>query len=308
MAGKVSLGRVAIAASLVAAIVVACYGATESMVAIATDVDCATARANGIEIRTAATNAELRNALSVATSNVCNPAGSINDLGTIVLVPSNDAKSVVVQVTLGVRHTARECSADPTLKGCIVARRQVSYVTHQSLRIPIFLAQSCADTQCPENQTCVKGQCVASDVSTVCVDGVCALDDARAPGPSSSSSSGAVGGDADLSDGSSGGSSGSSGSSSGGDGGDASTCPPRPTTLPPNCAACPTTSMTQECCAKANGFLGCLPKGQCVMEGVLVEEAQCTADCQCAPGTSCAVNLVEGCPGIKICGSCYAAI
>lgn len=308
MAGKVSLGRVAIAASLVAAIVVACYGATESMVAIATDVDCATARANGIEIRTAATNAELRNALSVATSNVCNPAGSINDLGTIVLVPSNDAKSVVVQVTLGVRHTARECSADPTLKGCIVARRQVSYVTHQSLRIPIFLAQSCADTQCPENQTCVKGQCVASDVSTVCVDGVCALDDAPpTTSSSSSSSSSSSGSDADALD-SGGSSGGSSGSSGGADGGDASTCPPRPTGLPSSCAACPSSSASQECCAKTGNFLGCVPKGQCANDGVLVQDAQCTATCQCPAGIVCAVNYTEGCPGLKICGSCYPAI
>jgi hypothetical protein len=94
--------------------------------------------------------------------------------GDLVIVPSAGANSTVaIEVALGVSQPTSTC-VDPNVtnkSGCIISTRQLQYVPHHDLVLPILLDSACIGKQCNAGQTCVAGQCVG-DV-TECDGGSC---------------------------------------------------------------------------------------------------------------------------------------
>jgi hypothetical protein len=95
------------------------------------------------------------------------------DIGDLVFVPSSRDSKFSFRV-----EGALEGGTCPSSK-CIVARRQVGYVSHTPLTLPVELEAACTDHPCAEGLTCVKGQCVPDDVD--CAAGSCTLPEAGVP-------------------------------------------------------------------------------------------------------------------------------
>ncbi|MBX3200671.1 MAG: hypothetical protein KF894_21215 [Labilithrix sp.] len=288
------VARGALVCALAGGVVWACYGPTELVVTLSTDVDCATVQVNGVSIRTAASADELALAPLATESNACEGrVGGGADLGSIVLIPGG-ADDVVVQVALGVDRPTSECEPPDRIDGCIIARRRVGYVRHRSLRVPIELDRACLGTRCAANETCVRGACTSATVDT-CSGDDCALEgdaSARPPLPLDGSLRDALAPDGD-------------GKPAPPDAGlrDAGAlCPPRPE--PPDCGGCPA---GQECCITpiGAGGLQCVPAGTCGAVGVEPSRA-CLVACHCeAPIAECAAGPANGshqCPR-RVCGA-----
>jgi hypothetical protein len=151
-----------------------CREATEFEIDLSTDITC-TSSVRDTAIFTAPNALLLAGRSPSATTATCpNDHGS---LGSIVLLPSsgNDAPFIVT-VIVGVSTDPTTCAprADgtaPDVSGCIIARRQLSFVPHRSLHLPIRLTQSCLGIACAIDETCADGRCVPSHVQ--CSDDGC---------------------------------------------------------------------------------------------------------------------------------------
>ncbi|MBX3216423.1 MAG: hypothetical protein KF850_30580 [Labilithrix sp.] len=285
--------RSAIACALAGVVVWACYGPTELVVTITSDVECATVRTNGASIRTAA-NADALALAPVATeSHGCEAASGSADLGSLVLIPSG-SDDVAVQVSLGVERPTSECQYPDRVEGCIIARRRISYVRHRSLRVPIALERACLGTRCAADETCVAGACVSA-VLDACSGDDCALEgdaSARPPLPLDGSLRDALAPDGD----------GKPALPDAGLRDAAPPCPLRPE--PPDCGGCPA---GQECCITPveAGGLRCVPAGTCGAVGVEPSRA-CLLACHCqAPTAACGAGPANGshrCP-VRVCGA-----
>ncbi len=127
------------------------------------------------------------------TTAACSSDGTI---GTIVLYPQDGARdaSAIAVGALGSR-TAQECLAFAQGKDtgpptdCIIARRRVTFVEGQDLRIPILLDNACAGVLCPEDQTCERATDAQGNVTTRCVSAVVECSDDGSCQPSSVASS-----------------------------------------------------------------------------------------------------------------------
>lgn len=92
-----------------------------------------------------------------------------NDIGTLVITPSDGERAaVVIVVGYGVDPTT---CRPPKYKGCIVARRRFAFAKHRRLVMPITIDPDCADVPCDAFSTCNKGQCYDSE--TDCSNGGC---------------------------------------------------------------------------------------------------------------------------------------
>jgi hypothetical protein len=151
-----------------------CRAPTAITLELTTDVPCSTFPASGAEILVGSAQPALEAPAAVAT--ICRDKG---DLGTLVLVPSGDRRArVVIETRLPLGGGA--CVEG---KGCIVARRAISYAPSVPLRLPIRLRTSCANVACDSTSTCIDGACRSFEVALDrCTNGVCD-EDAVGPGP-----------------------------------------------------------------------------------------------------------------------------
>lgn len=93
--------------------------------------------------------------------------GADGQVGTITVVPANgDEAPVYVRVVMGIGRDPDGCRLDATQKeGCIVARRKLSFLSGQSLAVPIRLHLACNGVLCTADSTCNSlGSCVSSSV------------------------------------------------------------------------------------------------------------------------------------------------
>src|SRR5580700_5484378 len=58
-------------------------------------------------------------------------------------------------------------------QGCIVARRQVSFIPHTPLALPIEMTLDCLNVPCTANQTCIHAQCVTANTMCTTGTGMC---------------------------------------------------------------------------------------------------------------------------------------
>ncbi len=170
----------------------ACRDPTEVTLNISTDVDCNTilgqagdaGTATGVKIVVGANGSELdmRSTEPVAqTSNQCTPglpgAHVENAIGTFVIVPdqgNGSNQSFAVMVVVGVETAAQDCTFANSYKGCIVARRELSFVPHTALTLPIAVDRDCLNVTCVgSDQTCFLKHCQSAN--TKCASGDCFL-------------------------------------------------------------------------------------------------------------------------------------
>jgi hypothetical protein len=103
-----------------------------------------------------------------ATTDACNE--NTKAIGTLVLTPTDAGHaSVVVIVAYGGASTP-SCKP-PLYKGCVVARRQVTFTSHAGLHMPITIDPNCKDVPCDAFSTCRSGACFSS--SAACDGDVC---------------------------------------------------------------------------------------------------------------------------------------
>lgn len=160
--------------------IAACYGPTELVTQITTDVGCDTVRSRGIAIRTAGGTDGLATAEPATESTRCEARNNVGDLGTLTFIPSGDTDEIAVEVLIGVDRPTKECRPPLDVRGCIVARRRLSFVRHQSLRVRIDLNRSCVGVLCAADQTCDRSGCVSAIVPG-CPDGDCTVGTTNSP-------------------------------------------------------------------------------------------------------------------------------
>lgn len=110
---------------------------------------------------------------TTTTSEVCTEGGTI---GTLVIVPSGeDNDEIAFEVTTGIGVDPSTC-ANGSNRTCIVARRDLHFLPHETIRVTVPMKQICAGVSCEPDSTCYAGACVSATIDQSCVDGVCGED------------------------------------------------------------------------------------------------------------------------------------
>jgi len=165
----------------------ACQTPTSVTFALRTDIDCATTKPP----RTLAHvlfgnggNLESKDSLEQPSSTkecVTAAAGKLEAIGTVVALPSDDESAKLAMIAvLGVDRATGSCGITPDDEGdiwggCIVARRQLSFIEGEALTVDVPLYFDCVGVPCDQVSTCVPGRgCVSSEVdSTECIEASC---------------------------------------------------------------------------------------------------------------------------------------
>lgn len=82
-------------------------------------------------------------------------------VGSLVVVPGGDRDGrLFATIAMGVTRPAEECRGANT-DGCIVARRQLSFIKRTPLTVPVVLRAACIGVPCDQSSTCnALGECV----------------------------------------------------------------------------------------------------------------------------------------------------
>ncbi len=136
-----------------------CRSPTDVMVRVFTNAPCASL---DVSLRLSAAGAT-GGAENGGQKGCRDPSAVPADVGTIVLVPGASDEPMTIRVMAGIGRSAQSC-VDSFGKGCIAARRSLSYVKHTSLDLPILLDTQCDGLACSEQTTCVFGKCVDATV------------------------------------------------------------------------------------------------------------------------------------------------
>jgi hypothetical protein len=178
------LGVVCATGALIA--VASCRDATEVTLVLTTNVPCKMLNGTTITVGSAS---EVDSKSPLTDTHQCDANGNI---GTLVLFPSSSSDaSFAVRIVSGVGiQEAGGCSG-PDYKGCIVARRELSFVPHTSLTLPIEITLECLNNPCDSASSdllsCYAGQGCGSAKVSCATSGTCqsmptALPDASTPG------------------------------------------------------------------------------------------------------------------------------
>jgi len=106
-------------------------------------------------------------------------------VGTLTIVPAQDGVSTAaIRVVLGVGRDPDTCRVGATqTEGCIIARRQLSFVRRNTLKIPIRLHAICNGQLCDADTTCnALGRCVSAQLQCD-ASGGCSIEGDDAAGP-----------------------------------------------------------------------------------------------------------------------------
>lgn len=147
-----------------------CLDATEIVLELSTDVSCATVQGTDVHIRIGSPKNIDGNPPTRIESTACTPgdatASARNDLGNVVVVPSggfDDAVAISVALSNDSATPTSACfpegpNAPPS---CIYAHRQISFLPHNRVSLPIVLSSVCAGVSCVAPETCdpTTGKC-----------------------------------------------------------------------------------------------------------------------------------------------------
>jgi len=151
----------------------ACRESTQVTIRLTTDASCG---GDGFQQAAVAVaeKAKLSGREPSALTEACQDGIPESDIGTIVVVPSGDDDApFAVRVVAGIGVPAEACEAPDYVlrgddaeagRGCIVARRNLAFLPHTELELPIVLRKACLNIDCDGNQTCVGGTCVSAKV------------------------------------------------------------------------------------------------------------------------------------------------
>jgi hypothetical protein len=135
----------------------ACLGPTEILLDVRTDVVCSSPdKWRGVAVSVGQPGADVESRSPVLTTTTCSATGEI---GTLALVPTGAKDAQVgIRVVAGITRNPEDCAAQG-YDGCIVARRTVAYLPHQSQHLLVDLTGDCIGNACDVNHTCVNGSC-----------------------------------------------------------------------------------------------------------------------------------------------------
>lgn len=162
------MSRVSAAFALLLA---ACAQPTQITFDLRTDVPCAEIQAVGLSVGPVGS---VETKAPAATTTSCSASGTVSAIGTYAVVPAAGPVEVSVRVTLAEKGVTLEadCTAENKYKGCIVARRDVTFIPRRGLVVPIDLLLVCRDVACDVNTTCNRlGRCVSSKIDPNKCDG-----------------------------------------------------------------------------------------------------------------------------------------
>jgi hypothetical protein len=155
-----------VCASLVAVglTVAACLGATQIVLDVRTNVPCASSASwQGVAISVGQPGVDVESRAPVLTTTACGAGGEV---GTLVIVPSgSDNAEVGIRVVAGITRNPEDCAAN-SYDGCIVSRRTLTYLPHQSQNVVVDLTNDCIGNACDVNHTCVNGSCTDTVTAT----------------------------------------------------------------------------------------------------------------------------------------------
>ncbi|HEU4532806.1 MAG TPA: hypothetical protein VFS00_01765, partial [Polyangiaceae bacterium] len=140
---------------LPAGLALACQDPTQVTVRISTNVPCA--RVNGVSL-TVGAHGTLEDKPPSDSWTTCDPA--TETIGTVAVVPrGGDDEELGMKLVLAVtKGRAEDCRADddPPYDGCVVARRTMRLLRHQTLYVSVPLDVDCRRTPCDRDSTCYR--------------------------------------------------------------------------------------------------------------------------------------------------------
>jgi hypothetical protein len=141
-----------------------CRAPTEVTLVLSTDVPCAMLTGTSITVGTAA---DVETSQPVTVTNACEP--STGNIGTFVLIPeSGSDEAFAVRIVSAVGGLIANCTP-PDYTGCIVARRELAFIPHTPLTLPIEMTAQCLDISCTGSntvvETCSGGTCKSAMVN-----------------------------------------------------------------------------------------------------------------------------------------------
>lgn len=164
----------ACALAIFAALSAECAPPTAVRVEVFSDLPCSEAA-----LFVAPSLAELSDRAPASVSSRCTPDPSgMSAIGDVIATPAGATDTALALAVaqrvdgLSPEGCVRAAAAGDTAASarCVVARRQLRTAPHETLTVRVDLRQVCAGAACPNDQTCVRGLCVASRLP----DGACA--------------------------------------------------------------------------------------------------------------------------------------
>ena len=170
------------------ALLSSCRSPTSVTLVLSSDVACADAPSTSVAV----SRADAETLSPSLVTQVCQPDGTI---GTVVVVPAADRdENLRVRVVTSI--SGATCEAPGYGQGCIVSRRQLRFLAHEELRVPIAQQVDCAGVACEATTTCRKGTCVEAQVDQDRCEanpGECGIEIVPEPAPSAGGAGGAGG-------------------------------------------------------------------------------------------------------------------
>jgi hypothetical protein len=150
-------GKALVTAVSLVGLGVGCLDPTEVVLDVRTDVPCAhPATWRGVAISVGQPGEDVESRAPVLTTTACDSSGAI---GTLAVVPTGSKDAPIgVRVVAGITRNPEDCPANG-YDGCIVARRTIAYLPHQSQHLLIDLTSDCIGNACDVSHTCVNGSC-----------------------------------------------------------------------------------------------------------------------------------------------------
>jgi hypothetical protein len=143
----------------------ACQSPTEVILTVRTDVPCTMVQGTTV---TTGTLGAIERKPQATDALQCDGVDGNGYFGNVVLVPSgSNTDELAMKVVTGVGQAADQCAPDANGqygKGCIVARRSLRYIPHETLRVNVIMRSSCNGISCGPTETCVRGSCVSAQI------------------------------------------------------------------------------------------------------------------------------------------------
>jgi hypothetical protein len=163
-------GSAACVVGLLAAVVAACLKATAIDTQVYTEVSCSLNAPVSIVVGSSLDDLSQRMAQGVVASTQSGCASVGNGyVGDVVMLPQQPNEQVAYAVmTRPDGQPSDQCGTAAQAAGCIVAKRNVTFLTHEQVDVRVDLRLSCLGVSCSSDQTCAQGQCVAPRVPPDC--------------------------------------------------------------------------------------------------------------------------------------------
>jgi hypothetical protein len=158
------LGAAALCGVGVLATVASCRDPTEVTLVLTTDVPCGMLNETAIIL---GHGSDVETKQPVTVTSLCDASGTGDHaIGTFVVLPNStgSGEAFAVRIVAAVqKKTNQDCVKSDGYAGCIIARRELTFVPHTPLTLPIALRLDCEGVGCASGETCVQGTC-KSDV------------------------------------------------------------------------------------------------------------------------------------------------